>query len=1232
MIDSIDVVDGCGTQPSTGRPDGRGGPAGGHPARPRVVLDGQSNDWTAEPTMISGSGRYDAGEYVWTDYAYDDAGTGAFQYPGEGEPLIARTGAVGAANARGQRYGSNAADVIELRFTADQDFVYMLVRLNFLNAVDSTAVGLALDLDGDAATGAAAWPRGAQVTTPGTDLFITAFGTCALVQTADGVESALDAAGGSARVGTADNVMELALPRELLGSTDRIRVAGGAGLWDAAGEQWMVPTVGLNRNRNGNASDRPAGARTPLDPAIFNLLFRDDETTSISTLEDPTTSPRAFQTQRQNETLSTGTTGDYALQLDLTRLGRNGPSDPIPVRRGGERDFVRLYRSAIDAEGVIVGGSGGNFALFLGRYQPYAVYLPACYELGSCPWPTSRAPVVLAVHGGSGSHLEAGPDVPISEGGTYLYGLRGAYAGLEDAIAPVFVRTLGRGQRNPWHRGYGELDELEALAAATARYDLDPERRVVTGGSLGGYGTLRLASLYPDLWSGAFAHCPAEFENSIGARYVGNVAPTTQPFTVEPIMPNLLNVPLRQASGTLDPLVPITADHRIRDAAVDGGLDFAYTEYLNGGHCWDNSEGVHPWIGNHLDEMVELLRRPRETAPARVRYRVDPRQFFPGPETIGVADIRDLGIDYDGAYWVSGLELRDDVLASASGPDATDAVVGGIDATSHARPGWHLSTDTCGDSVGLGGSMGGNPHLKPRNPTPNAYYCQAQERSGSPSNELDLVVEHVDRVTVDVPGAGLASDVPLLVHAVGDGPLTLTLAGIGDTDVAGPCVTSVSIGANATTVTLDLSSAPCTISVGGRDERDPEADPEPPTASSGACPWTEFTRLPGVSTFPDTNTQVYQCVYAAGPTHETVITGFAPAARFWSFAILDQARREIDNISDTDVTLGPDGSYRIVVRPACNGAPDCLETSASPAPTVPGLIYYRQYVPDATYGGVPLPSVIYRFGALGSAPPVGLSQLLADQEDALTSPVMPGGEGYEALASASGLEQPVTGAGVGADPQAERFHGTGAKQVRTLETAGVPAPVIALLRQVLGQGGFGGTQDNAYLTMGYDMRNGNVVVRAKAPTYRAQHADSANSLGRGDRSEQVRYWSLCTTQATRSVDCVRDEQVPVDQDGYFEVVLSPTCPVEGYRVCLRTGLSSAAGPAAVGTLLYRNTLAHPAFYNENGPTECPAGPSMFCGDYALVARYTARADQPRGQLPPIVPTPTEAVAHLAIKP
>lgn len=218
---------------------------------------------------------------------------------------------MGTASPRQQRYGSNAADVVELRATADSRFLYLLARFNFLNAADSTVLGLAFDTDGDRATGSGEWPHGAQVHTPGADVFLTAHGTCALLN-GPGGEHSLDAAGGAIRVDTAENVMEFAVPRAALGSAPRLGMAGGAGLWDPAEGTWMVPTT---ESGDVNSSDRPIGAETADDPAVFNLLFRDNEGMRQS-------GRRTFQANRQHAVLADGTTGAYAATLDMNRIGQ----------------------------------------------------------------------------------------------------------------------------------------------------------------------------------------------------------------------------------------------------------------------------------------------------------------------------------------------------------------------------------------------------------------------------------------------------------------------------------------------------------------------------------------------------------------------------------------------------------------------------------------------------------------------------------------------------------------------------------------------------------------------------------------------------------------------------------------------------------------------------------------------------------------------------------------------
>lgn len=95
VIKSLDLSGGCGAAPAAGR----------------MLVDGHANDWHARPTGIAGTHRYDGGEWVWTEYPFDDGGDGAFQYPGEATPIIAEEATAGVAGELLQRYGSNAADI-----------------------------------------------------------------------------------------------------------------------------------------------------------------------------------------------------------------------------------------------------------------------------------------------------------------------------------------------------------------------------------------------------------------------------------------------------------------------------------------------------------------------------------------------------------------------------------------------------------------------------------------------------------------------------------------------------------------------------------------------------------------------------------------------------------------------------------------------------------------------------------------------------------------------------------------------------------------------------------------------------------------------------------------------------------------------------------------------------------------------------------------------------------------
>ena len=392
--------------------------------------------------------------------------------------------------------------------------------------------------------------------------------------------------------------------------------------------------------------------------------------------------------------------------------------------------------------------------------------------------------------------------------------------------------------------------------------------------------------------------------------------------------------------------------------------------------------------------------------------------------------------------------------------------------------------------------------------------------------------------------------------------------------------------------------------------------------------FTEFTRIPGVSTFPDTDTLVYQAAYVVDPAFQTIISGKVPDARYWSFAAVAQTRQEMSALSDYQITVNRDGSYQIVVTDDCSAVqgnclqvkdpslnPQTLAFRSGAVPGVPGLIYYRLYVPepDGT-GGVPLPTISYH-SVSGTTPTVG-DPIAAGTCDSIESQITDLFSPGQPLAALQDDTPPELVTSVcspsSTPPSTSRGGALGEAQLEELQRDGVPQSVTDLVRTGTTGVGLGATSANAYESVLYSMANGNVQLTAKAPIYRCQHKDPINPGCSKNGKEQVRYWSLCSTQLTRTVDCIRDENVVVDRDGNFTVIIAPQCPVSGYppQNCLRSGLVASTGSfAAAPFLLYRNTLPAPNFANQYGPVNCPNQSSVFCGPYGLQPSYVSRSCQ-----------------------
>ena len=104
---------------------------------------------------------------------------------------------------------------------------------------------------------------------------------------------------------------------------------------------------------------------------------------------------------------------------------------------------------------------------------------------------------------------------------------------------------------------------LELLTSLQAKFAVDPRRILVTGLSMGGYGTWDIVARHPTMFAGALALCGGGDPSR---------AATTR------------NVPVWAFHGDSDPAVPVRASRKMIKALRAAGGNPRYTEVAGGGH------------------------------------------------------------------------------------------------------------------------------------------------------------------------------------------------------------------------------------------------------------------------------------------------------------------------------------------------------------------------------------------------------------------------------------------------------------------------------------------------------------------------------------------------------------------------------------------------------------------------------------------------------------------------
>lgn len=172
------------------------------------------------------------------------------------------------------------------------------------------------------------------------------------------------------------------------------------------------------------------------------------------------------------------------------------------------------------------------------------------------------------------------------------------------------------------------------------------------------------------------------------------------------------------------------------------------------------------------------------------------------------------------------------------------------------------------------------------------------------------------------------------------------------------------------------------------------------------------------------------------------------------------------------------------------------------------------------------------------------------------------------------------------------------------------------LRSLLGvkrKGGFYSTLDNTYMFAAVDRRFGDLLVlQGKAPTTPRTLAGTALM-----QAGQLRYWSLCKYRSLHdtAVDsCLFDEQVPLDAEGNYTIIVSAAeqRPGNARAACgvawLDWGVGDGIANPAGGMLVYRHMLPAHDFTQSLFATREPGDEPAVLGVYYPKARYQSRAE------------------------
>jgi hypothetical protein len=442
--------------------------------------------WRAPPILVSGASAYRDGEYLYQDFLYDDHGaraqpdpTDPRARPGLSQPVDALSQPDGTYTyPTGPGYNGDAADLVEFRVRPLMNATAFRLTLNTL--IDPSLVGATIVIGNSRVP--VPLPHGANARAPAR-MFVTWHG-----RTADLLDAGGRAVGSRSLRVTVDSVrrqIQILVPHaDWNPASSTVRVAVGVGLWDAAGDRYLIPQTVADATHPGGAGGlaRPA--------AFFNLGFRHREPLprfEISGLTDPAW----WRDKEQAHALANGDLTPFHDDVNFAKLRRRVNDDMAGAGQGVPRNgpMDRILASHTET------GQGLDFSIlcappltscpgeYRGQLEPYAVYVPARRPR------FQRYQLTLLLHSYSGNYNQ-------------FLGSRNQRQFGERPDPSLVITPEERGP-DGFYEGAAAADTFETWADVAARWRLDPDRTTIAGYSVGGVGAFLLAAQFPDLFAKA---------------------------------------------------------------------------------------------------------------------------------------------------------------------------------------------------------------------------------------------------------------------------------------------------------------------------------------------------------------------------------------------------------------------------------------------------------------------------------------------------------------------------------------------------------------------------------------------------------------------------------------------------------------------------------------------------------------------------------------------------------